>query len=228
MPLHPSAAILPGATATAPGALAGLPAGHAYENYNGFLAGSTFSFLIGAVDRGVAGDTVGGFSTAPGTTTPTFPAGTSFGYTQANALQPIAATFGVYGHCLFGFMQISTAPASPAVAGITTTPRPSGLPDVYPSRTVANVRGLYVKRGRVIALSGDTGISAYNHLHTQVYAISSNIGFGWTVPFSYGDVQHKVDPHGFKDGVRGNGVPRSFNFYGSGNTRIDPSDRTSV
>ena len=228
VPLHPSAAILPGATATAPGALAGLPPGHAYENFNGFLADTRFSFLIDGVDRGIAGDTVAGGVAAPGTTTPVFPAGTSFGYDQANNLQPVAATFGVYGHCIFGFMQISTAPASPAVAGITTTPRPSGLPDVYTSRTAANVRGLYVRRGRVIALSGDTGISAYNHLHVQVYAISNGGGFGWTLPFAYGDVRHQVNPHGFHDGLRGNGVPRSFTFYDSGNERIDPADRASA
>jgi hypothetical protein len=228
VPLHPSAAILPGATATAPGALAGLPAGHLYENYNGFLSGTRFSFLVDGVDRGVAGVAVTGGFVAPGTTAPVFATATSFGYDQTNTLQPIAVTFGVYGHCIFGFMQVSIAPASPAVPGITTTPRPSGLPDVYLSRTASNVRGLFVKRGRVIALSGDTGISFYNHLHTQVYAISNSGGFGWTLPFSYGDVLHKVNPHGFKDGVRRNGVPRSFTFYDSGNVRIDPSDRTSV
>ena len=46
--------------------------------------------------------------------------------------------------------------------------RAPGLVDVYRSRNAAQVRGLFVPQGRVIALSGDTGISAYNHLHTQV------------------------------------------------------------
>ena len=61
-----------------------------------------------------------------------------------------------------------------------------------------------------------------------MFASDSGAGFGWTLPFSYGDVLHKVNPHGFKDGARANGVPRSFNFYDSGNVRIDPSDRTSI
>jgi len=94
--------------------------------------------------------------------------------------------------------------------------------DVYRSRNAGQVRGLFVPQGRVIALSGDTGISAYNHLHTQVYGQSSNIGFGWTLPFSYSDVRHGIK-HGLREGLRGNGVPRSFTFYDSGNTRIAPT-----
>src|SRR4029079_19396086 len=43
VPLHPSAAILPGATPTAPGALAGAPA--YYAGLNGFNAGTTFAFM---------------------------------------------------------------------------------------------------------------------------------------------------------------------------------------
>lgn len=245
MPLHPSAAILPGATDSAPGALAGLPAGHYYENLNGFPLNTTFAFLVGGVDRGIAGRSAGAtfadgsavvpadgvvapdIALPPPPGTAVFAAGTSFGYDGSNALRPIAATFGVYGHCLFGFLRISAA-AAPGTAPNTLpgggqTPRPSGLPDVYRSGTVNQVLGLFVPQGRVIALSGDTGISAYNHLHTQVYARSSSVGFGWTLPFAYNDVRHRVNPHGFKDGVRGDGVPRSFNFYDSANVRIDPS-----
>ena len=239
VPLHPSAAILPGATPTAPGALAGAPA--YYAGFNGFNAGTTFAFMDPAVDRGIAGTSAGaafsdgtpiapaGGVVAPGTAVPpapgtaVFPAGTTFVFDQSNNLQPLLVTFAVYGHCIFGFMQVSTAgPSPPPGGGITQTPRPSGLVDVYRSRNAGQVRGLFVPQGRVIALSGDTGISAYNHLHTQVYGQSSNIGFGWTLPFSYSDVRHGIK-HGLREGLRGNGVPRSFTFYDSGNTRIAPT-----
>ena len=164
---------------------------------------------------------------APGTETPVFPEGTTFCYDENNDLQPIAATFALYGHCLFGFLRISTAPTSPPVDGITTTPRPEGLVDVFPSSTPSDIVGMYVRRGRVIALSGDTGVSAYNHLHTQVYGIARDNSDSWTIPFSYGDLRHKVNPHGFHDGLRSNGVPRSFTYYDSENVRIGPTDRAS-
>jgi hypothetical protein len=238
VPLHPSAAILPGATATAPGALAGAPA--YYAGLNGFNAGTTFAFLIPGVDRGIAGVPAGatfsdgtpiavaGSLVPPGTALPAppsttvYPAGTDFVFDNTNNLQPLQVTICDYRHCIFGFMQISTAPPSPPVPGITQTPRPSGLVDVYRSRSANQVLGLFVPQGRVIALSGDTGVSAFNHLHTQVIARSRALGGQWTIPFTYGDAVHGI-VHGLREGLRGRGVPRSFTFYDSRNVRIAPT-----
>ena len=238
VPLHPSAAILPGATPTAPGSLAGAPA--YYTGLNGFNAGTTFSFLVPGIDRAIPGIAAGatfsdgtatpipdgvvppGTSVPPAPGTTVFAAGTDFVYDANNVLQPLQVTIAVYGHCIFGFMQISTAPTSPTVPNITQTPRPSGLVDVYRSRTNNQVTGLFVPQGRVIALSGDTGISAYNHLHTHVIGRSSALGNTWTIPFNYVDVVPGI-VHGLREGLRSRGVPRSFTFYDSGNTRIAPT-----
>jgi len=70
-------------------------------------------------------------------------------------------------------------------------------------------------------LSGDTGISAYNHLHTHVYGVSNNGGSGLTLPFIYNDVVHTM-AHGFREVFRRNGLPRAMTFYTSRNTRIAP------
>ena len=239
VPLHPSAAILPGATATAPGTLPGAVPAY-YDATTGFNQGTTFAFVLPNVDRGIAGVPAGATFAdgtaipianavvAPGTAippppgTPVFATGTTFVFDQSNNLQPLLATFAVYGHLLFGFMQVSTAGVSPPVTGITQTPRPTGLPDVYRTRNVNQVLGLFVPQGRVIGLSGDTGISAYNHLHTHVYARANSGPLDWTLPFSYSDVRHGIK-HGLREGLRTNGVPRSFTFYDSSNTRIAPT-----
>lgn len=243
VPLHPSAAILPGATATTPGTLTVPAPGTVpayYDATTGFNLNTTFAFVLPNVDRGIAGVAAGATFAdssaipiangvvAPGTAIPpavgtaVFPNGTTFVFDQGNNLQPLLATFAVYGHLLFGFMQVSTAGTSPPVPGITQTPRPTGLPDVFRTRNVNQVLGLFVPQGRVIGLSGDTGISAYNHLHTHVYARTNTGPLDWTLPFSYSDVRHGIK-HGLREGLRTNGVPRSFTFYDSGNNRIAPT-----
>jgi len=233
VPLHPSGAILP----------TGLPAGVPayYDGFTGLDAGTTFAFVDPAYDRAIEGVTLpAGAVFSDGTAIPAqavfppgtaiapppapgsnFPAGTTFlpPTSAGGAFTQLAATFCEYGHGLFGFMHITTAPASPAVPGVTTTPRPSGLPDIYRSGTANQVRGLFVQQGQPVMLSGDTGISAYNHLHTHVLGVT---GGSLTLPFVYSDAVHDMR-NGFREAVRGNGVPRAMTFYVSKNTRIGPS-----
>lgn len=240
VPLHPSAAILPSGPLAAPAYYAG---------FAGLPADTTFAFIDPAYDRAISGLTapsgvtfVGGGAIppnvvfAPDTTIPppagarTFPAGTTFippGTITApaistNRFEPLSATFCIYGHGLFGFMHITTAPPSPAVPGVTTTPRPDGLPDVYRSGTASQVQGLFVQQGQPVMLSGDTGISAYNHLHTHVLGASTSVANTLALPFVYSDAVHDMR-NGFREAVRGNGVPRAMTFYVSKNTRIGPS-----
>lgn len=277
VPLHPSAAILPSGALSAPACYAGL---------TGFPVGTTFAFIDPAYDRAIAGMTLpagvnfsdstaipAGAVFAPGTVIPpapgsNSPAGTTYlpPTSAGGAFTPLLATFSVYGHALNGFMQISTAPASPPVTGVTTAPRPDGLPDIYRSRiqnitlsglpasipgvaggrltlntnaipagitgdvlasnntnlvaiNTSEVLGLFVQQGQPVMLSGDTGISAYNHLHTQVIG---TVGGSLTLPFVYADAVHDMR-NGFREATRGNGVPRAMTFYVSKNTRIGPS-----
>lgn len=278
VPLHPSAAILP----------TGLPGAPAYyAGFTGFAAGTTFAFINPAYDRAIAGVTLpagakfsdgtavpAGAVFAPGTAIPpppgsNFPTGTTFlpPTSAGGAFTPLAATFMVYGHALNGYMQISTAPPSPSMTGVTTTPRPSGLADVFRSRiqnvtlsglpasvsasgqltfntnaipagvtgnvlgnnntnlasiNTSEMLGLFVQQGQPVMLSGDTGISAYNHLHTHVIGVFGRTGNGLTLPFVYADAVHDMR-NGFREAVRGNGVPRAMTFYVSQNTRIGPS-----
>jgi hypothetical protein len=160
------------------------------------------------------------------------------------------------------------------MTGVTTTPRPSGLADVFRSRiqnvtlsglpasvpgvpaagaaagqltfntnaipagvtgnvlgnnntnlasiNTSQMLGLFVQQGQPVMLSGDTGISAYNHLHTHVIGVFGRTGNGLTLPFVYADAVHDMR-NGFREAVRGNGVPRAMTFYVSQNTRIGPS-----
>lgn len=147
---------------------------------------------------------------APGT--PFYPAGTSL---PGGIYDPLLATYAVYGHGLFGFMRESTVPPG-------TPNRPSGVVDIYKSRTLSQVLGQFVQQGQVIMLADSTGISAYNHLHTQIIGQPGGNGSGWTLPFVYRDAVHDIR-QGIIKALRGNGVPRAFTFYTSQNQRVGPT-----
>jgi hypothetical protein len=243
MPLHPSAAILPsGVSLSAPATPGGPDPRDYYGDFAGFPVDSRFAFIDPSFDRAIAGLTLpagGVFSDgtpippdvvfAPDVAVPpppgsSFPAGTTFVPPVpggATTFQPLLATFGIYGHGLFGFMKISIAPPSPGGTGFTTDPRPSGpLTDVFRSRTNNEVLGLFVQQGQPCLLSGDTGVSAYYHLHTHVLCQTNG---QLTIPFVYRDASHSI-VHGFREVIsRRNGVPFAMTFYTSGNARIDPS-----
>ena len=113
VPLHPSAAILPGATATAPGSLAGAPA--YYAGLNGFQRGDDVRVhRPGSRDRGIAGTSPARPSPTARRSLPRAPwwrRGPQFrwrqerrcspqerrsSFDQSNNLQPLLVTFGIY------------------------------------------------------------------------------------------------------------------------------------
>lgn len=141
---------------------------------------------------------------------------------------------------------VPAVPRVPAVPGIVRplvppetrvvipgTPR-EDLTDVFGTEKNSEILGRKVDQGRVIMLSGDTGVSAYNHLHTHVSPIASgrqyvtrapgatsSYVFFFTIPFVYADVIHNAD-HGFREGFARNGVPRAMTWYDSQNNRTGP------
>jgi len=177
---------------------------------------------------------------AAGTTFPAIPASVPPGTPAAIAptlnfrwFVPVAFTFCQYGHAIQNFAKISAQAAVPG--------QPSGpLTDVFPTSDPKGILGSFVNQGRVIMLSGDTGISAYNHLHTHVLVDSSSNGNNrlaipyplpgttnsyniliFTIPFVYADAKHDMR-HGFREALRSNGVPYAMTWYVSENTRTGP------
>jgi hypothetical protein len=196
-----------------------------------YLPGTTFTPITntGYFNAGTtfvaAGST---FPAIPASVPPGSPAGT---VPTLNLLwfTPVAFTFCQYGHAIQNFTKIS---AQAAVTG-----QPSGtLTDVFSTNVNADIIGMLVNQGRVIMLSGDTGVSAYNHLHTHVLVDSSSNqrlaipyalptgGFNiliFTIPFVYADAKHDIR-NGFREALRSNGVPYAMTWYVSENTRTGP------
>lgn len=76
--------------------------------------------------------------------------------------------------------------------------------------TKANIVGQPVLQGQPIMKAGDTGRSAYNHLHLHVKPQVSGGQGGYTIPFVFADVSED------------DGRPRSLNAYTSDNERKTP------
>jgi hypothetical protein len=227
----PNGVILPPDCAAAP---AWLPKPHPATPL--YLPGTTFTPITpgsGYFNAGtgfVAAGTT--FPAIPGSVPPGTPAGIA---PTLNLLwfTPVAFTFCQYGHAIQNFAKIS---AQPPVAG-----QPSGpLTDVFSTSDPNGIVGMLVNQGRVIMLSGDTGVSAYNHLHTHVLVDSwanrnSRLAIPYplpgttssynilifTIPFVYADAKHDIR-NGFREALRGNGVPYAMTWYVSENTRTGP------
>lgn len=172
---------------------------------------------------------------------------------------PVAFVFTQYGHAISGFTSIpnhtfAPPPGSPPgtasvirdlAPGETPVPmpgQPSGaLTDVFATADATRVQGQFVAQGRVIMLSGDTGVSAYNHLHTHVLLDSSAnfrvndpypspapgggfqgpFGMIFTAPFVYQDATHGIQ-HGFREAPQTDGTPHAMTWYESQNVRTGP------
>ncbi len=139
---------------------------------------------------------------------------------------PVVLTVCQYGHAIQAFMQVSTSPA-----GTTGQPVKTMI-DVYPTRAYNQVLGSFIPQGRVLMLSGCTGVSFYNHLHHHVLLDSpASRGrtnqfppfpfFPYTVPFVYADGIHSM-AHGFREAPQSNGLLRAMTYYESKNTRTGP------
>jgi hypothetical protein len=74
--------------------------------------------------------------------------------------------------------------------------------------------GTKIKQGQLIMFSGDTGMSAYNHLHVQIGTPNCN-----SVPFVYREVRNLVG----KDGV-----PKALNNYVSDNEKTGEIPPTAL
>ena len=72
--------------------------------------------------------------------------------------------------------------------------------------TPGHIKGQAVKQGEPIMKAGDTGRSAYNHLHMHLKPQISGSEGNYTIPFVFADVD-------------GDGVPKSLDPYKSGNER---------
>jgi hypothetical protein len=170
---------------------------------------------------------------------------------------PVICVFTQYGHALSGFSSIpnftyappTAAPADPKIIrdlapgeAVAAMPgQPDGpLTDVFGTANNALIAGQLVPQGRVVMLSGDTGVSAYNHLHTHVLLDTSDNywpfepyeteddgkftgpgGMIFTAPFVYQDAVHGLD-HGFREAGQSDGVPRAMTWYESKNARTGP------
>jgi hypothetical protein len=198
----------------------------------------------------------------------TLPAGVPLPAAQLPTLNfqwmtPVAFVFCEYGHALAGFSSIQNhtfippPPGSPAGTGPTIRDlgpaetrtalpgTPGGtLTDVFGTADNTQIAGQLVAQGRVVMLSGDTGVSAYNHLHTHVLLDSSAnfrprepyptqtaagpppvfqgpFGMIYSAPFVYADATHGIQ-HGFREAPQSDGVPRAMTWYESRNTRTGP------
>ena len=103
--------------------------------------------------------------------------------------------------------------------------RKESVRNAFQARGVAanNIIGQQIKQGQVIMKSGDTGISAFNHLHMQVEPGPAN-GKPTTdrsIPFVFKDVEHTFVPHGLMEVAKRDGVPRSLNWYASKNPKVE-------
>jgi hypothetical protein len=127
---------------------------------------------------------------------------------QVQAVDPVSGnlvfTYAIYGHG-----------------------RQDGVRDAFGTNNPLNIIGQPVAQGDVIMFSDDTGISAYNHLHTHVrtssVALPANPVDGitannWnldpgTLPFVDRDARHRELYRVAQD----DGVPRSLKYYRSDN-----------
>lgn len=184
----------------------------------GFRAGTLFAFLDPRQDRACAGrvhptgttftDTGTPVPTdrvyapdapsPPASTTPNFPLGVTFmpPFNAGGPFTPLLYTCAEYGHA-----------------------RNSFIPAVYPGLAAgANLSGIFVRRGQRVMESGDTGVSAYNHLHMHV------IGFGQTGAAAPGDdittIQNTDLTLPFK--YREEGRLKAMNYYTSDNVETTP------
>jgi hypothetical protein len=173
----------------------------------------------------------------------------------------LIAVFVTYAHGLAGFSSIpqhTYVPLVPGTPATDTTPEVDAIPanvralnpgetrvaipdvpehpviEVFGTADENAILGQRVEPGRVIMLSGDTGISAYNHLHQHVQTHSSgsvshkerkkpkgNAAYTFTIPYLYADLKHTVDNGFFKAGFK-DGIPHAMTFYGSRNERNGP------
>jgi hypothetical protein len=131
-------------------------------------------------------------------------------------MTPAVFAFLEYQHGLQNFVRISDFPVAKGQPD-----RP--LPDLFDSSTLSQIRGLRVPQGRPIMLSGDTGTSLFNHLHTQVTfdsnANSRTANFkAFTIPFVFADATHRIE-HSIREVGRRDGVPCSMTWYESENKK---------
>jgi hypothetical protein len=173
-------------------------------------------------------------------------------------MAPVFGVFTQYGHAISGFSSIpnftfappTATPADPAIIRdlgpgetvVAMPGQPSGpLTDVFGTANNALIAGQFVEQGRVVMLSGDTGVSAYNHLHTHVLMDSSANFSPWeaypipdgdggfegpngvilTIPYVYQDATHGIE-QGFREASQNDGVPHAMTWYESKNTRTGP------
>ena len=241
VPLHPSAAILPAGSAYA----ASFPGFAAGSTFGFLIAG--FDQGIAGVVPGAGTTFVGGGAIPPAVVfppatpmpppagTPFFPAGATFAPVAgaAGAFTPITCTYSQYGHGLQNFINVNAPAAPPAgqpnrtMVTVYAATAYDGLAVPPGGATAAqilynNVLGRFMPQGQVVMLSGDTGVSAYNHLHVHVLLDSSvNPSATLAAPFVFADADHDMS-HGFREAPQTTGVPRAMTFYNSRNTRIWP------
>jgi hypothetical protein len=163
-----------------------------------FNAGTTF------VPEGTAGFAPTG-AVVPGLPAPTL---------NITWFTPVVFVFIEFQHGLQNFARISVGP----VKG-----QPEGpLPDLFPSNSAGAVEGTFVKQGRPIMLSGDTGTSMFNHLHVQMKVDSSTLDRPrFTIPFMFADATHGIEQGVFESGDR-DGVAQAMTWYVSENDRVAP------
>lgn len=84
--------------------------------------------------------------------------------------------------------------------------------------TQANIVGSTVTQGQVIMQAGNTGNSAYNHLHMHVRPQNSSVSVNtnYTIPFVFRDAKHRD----LWELISQDGRPKTFNYYVSENTKI--------
>ena len=176
-------------------------------------AGTSWAFIDKNQDRAIAGKT---FADSPGVvfapdveeadhgTAESYPLGTTFlpptetkYYTDgsvaiaAKGFTPLLGTSCTYGHGLKDFIQRVFSPRL-------------SRPEKKDPWDANDIVGEFVRQGEQIMEAGDTGISAYNHLHTQVTGWVANPGDGnylLTIPFLYEE----------------HGMVRAMNYYTSNN-----------
>lgn len=77
----------------------------------------------------------------------------------------------------------------------------------------AFINGARVKQGHLIMLAGDTGRSAYNHLHVHVKTAPAISPFYITIPYVFKEVDHLI--------LGRDGVAKAFDYYESDNEKQD-------
>ncbi len=166
---------------------------------------------------------------------PPTPPGGAAGNLNVQWMTPMVFAFCDYGHAIAGFTSIpnftwavppGSAPGTPpaviplpaGAARVAPPGEPAGpLTDVFGTSNNNAILGRLIPQGQVIMLAGDTGVSAYNHLHTHVTMDARiNQRTTFTIPFVYADVVHGIQ-HGFREAPEGDGVPRAMTWYTSRN-----------